>query len=106
MRAALLNENGNIMEKVRERVDKSSSTAIGLQMIKLVRFLCQKQRSVVETVKGIGIASAGPLIQEKGILTKPTNLPFDHVSLTKPITEELNISACLLNDCVAQLLVR
>jgi glucokinase len=32
---------------------------------------------------------------------KPTNLPFDFVSLVKPLEEEFNLPVILLNDCVA-----
>jgi glucokinase len=38
-------------------------------------------------------------MQEKGVLIKPTNLPFDLVPLTKPVSEKLGVPSCLINDC-------
>ena len=98
-RVVLSDEKGNFIEKISERVDKSSSEAISKQIVRLTRFLCKKHSLDVRALRGVGIASAGPLIQEEGVLIKPTNLPFDYVPLTKPIAEELAIPACLINDC-------
>lgn len=98
-RVVLSDEKSNFIEKIDERVDKSSSEAISKQISRLTRFLCKKHSFDVSALRGLGIASAGPLIQKEGVLINPTNLPFDHVSLTKPITEELGVPACLINDC-------
>jgi glucokinase len=35
----------------------------------------------------------------EGVLVHPPNLPFDRVPLTKPVTEELGLPSCLINDC-------
>lgn len=99
VRVVLSDEKGNFKEKINEKVDKSSSKAISQQIIRIARFLCKKHNLDVTALRGIGIASAGPLNQEKGILVNPTNLPFEHVSLTKPIKKELGIPTCLINDC-------
>lgn len=99
VRVVLSDEEGNFAEKVDEKVAKSSSKAISGQIIRLTSFLCDKHGLDVATVRGVGIASAGPLIQEEGVLIKPPNLPFDHVPLVKPITEKLGVPACLINDC-------
>jgi glucokinase len=99
VRVVLSDPKGNFAEKVNEKVDTSSSKAISDQIIRLTSFLCDKHGLDVVTIRGVGIASAGPLIQEEGVLVKPPNLPFDYVPLTKPITEKLGVPACLINDC-------
>ena len=99
VRVVLSDGRGSFVEKAIEKVDKSSSEAISSQIVRLTRFLCEKHGFAVNTIQGVGIASAGPLIQEKGVLIRPTNLPFELVPLTKPITEELGVPSCLINDC-------
>lgn len=99
VRVVLSDGKGNFVEKANEKVDKSSSEAISSQIVRLTRFLCEKHGFAVNAIRGVGIVSAGPLMQEKGVLIKPTNLPFDLVPLTKPITEELGVPSCLINDC-------
>lgn len=99
VRVVLSDRKGNFMERTNARVDTSSADAISRQIVKLTRFLCHKRGLKVATLAGVGIASAGPLIQEEGVLINPTNLPFEQVSLTKPISEELGVAAYLINDC-------
>lgn len=100
VRVVLSDEKGNFKEKITEKVDISSSRAISKQIIRIARFLCNKHGFGETTLRGMAIASAGPLNQKKGALIKPTNLPFEYVSLTKPIEEELVVPVCLINDCV------
>ncbi len=90
VRVVLSDGKGNFMERANARVDTSSPDAISRQIVKLARFLCHKRGLDVATLAGVGIASAGPLIQEEGVLINPTNMPFEQVSLTKPICEELS----------------
>ena len=99
MRVVLSDRKGNFLERANATVDTSSPDAISRQIVKLSRLLCRKHGLDVATLAGVGIASAGPLIQEEGVLINPTNLPFEQVSLTKPIREELGIAAYLINDC-------
>jgi glucokinase len=104
VRVVLSDEKGNFMEKRSEEVDKRSARAVTDQIVRLARFLCAKHGFAVNSVKGVGIVSAGPLIQEEGVLFKPPNIPFDRVPVTKPITEKLDIPACLINDCAGAVL--
>ena len=99
VRVVLSDGKGNFLERANARIDTSSSDAISRQIVKLVRFLCHKQGLKVAALTGVGIASAGPLIQEKGVLINPTNMPFEQVSLTKPISKDLGVAAYLINDC-------
>lgn len=99
VRVVLADEAGNFVARAQERVDIASSEAISKQMVRLVRFLCSKRGFDAKTLAGVGIASAGPLVQEDGVLINPPNLPFPCILLTKPITEELGVPSCLINDC-------
>ena len=104
VRVALSDEKGKIMEKMQEKVDVSSEKAISNQIVKIVRTLCNKSGVDVASLEGIGIASAGPLDIKEGALINPTNLPFDYVPLTGPISEQLSVPAFLTNDCTAAVL--
>jgi glucokinase len=98
VRVVLSDEEGHFVAKISEKVDKSSAAAIGHQMIRLARFLCNKHGFDIKSVNGAGIAATGPLIQKEGALIHPTAMPFDYVPLTKPVSEELGIPSCLIND--------
>lgn len=99
LRVVLSDEKGNFVDRIREKVDKSSAEAISEQVVRIIRFLCKRYGFQIKILRGVGIAATGPLIQDEGVLTKPTNIPFDLVPLTKPVSEELGIPACLINDC-------
>lgn len=99
VRVVLSDEDGSFLGKTVQEVNKRSARAISRQIVKLARFLCETHKIDINTVKGMGIASAGPLSQEKGELVHPPNLPFNRVPLTKPITEELDLPSFLINDC-------
>jgi len=104
VRLALSNEDGSLIGKVQERVDKNSEEAIVKQIISIIRSLCRENEIDLEALEGVGIASAGPLDLKNGALINPTNLPFEYVPLTEPISEELGVPAYLVNDCTAAVL--
>jgi glucokinase len=99
LRVVLSDETGKFVDRIGEKVDKSSAEAISKQIVRIVLFLCKRHGFQTKILRGVGIAATGPLIQAEGVLTKPTNIPFDLVPLTKPVAEELDIPACLINDC-------
>jgi glucokinase len=101
VRVVLSDLQGHFVQKVNEKVDKTRSEAVSAQLVRLVRFLCKKHGVDVQALKGVGIASAGPLDMKRGILVKPPNLPFDSVKLTEPLKEAFGVPTCLVNDCVA-----
>ena len=103
-RVALFNTCSCQMEKVKEKVDTQNATAISDQILRMTRLLCKKMRIRTSSLRGLGIASAGPLDIEEGALVKPPNLPFKQVSLVKPIKDKLHIPVFLLNDCTAAVL--
>jgi glucokinase len=103
-RVALSDERGNFVEKMNEEVDRSSASAISKQIIRLARSLCKKHGVNVKNLRGVGIASAGPINQEKGVLLEPPNLQFNRIPLTKPISEQLGIPAYLIGDCAGAVL--
>ncbi|MFB0500714.1 MAG: ROK family protein [Candidatus Hadarchaeaceae archaeon] len=104
VKAALSDDEGNFIAKLKERIDKDSAKAISNQIIRIARSLCSESGANSTDLKSIGIASTGPLDLRKGGLINPTNLPFKFVPLTKPISRELKIPALLVNDCIAGVL--
>jgi glucokinase len=104
VRLALSNEDGSLIGRVQEKVDKSSEEAIVKQIISVTRSLCRESEIDLADLEGVGIASAGPLSLKEGALINPTNLPFEYVPLTEPISEELGVPAYLVNDCTAAVL--
>jgi glucokinase len=101
VRVVLSDRQGRFVQKVNEKVDKTRSEAVSAQLVRLVHFVCKKHGVDVQALRGVGIASAGPLDMERGILVKPPNLPFDSVMLTRPLREALGVPVCLVNDCAA-----
>ena len=104
VRIVLSNVKGEFLARKQERIDVTDKEAISRQIVRLARELCQSEGIAIDDLKGLGIASAGPLDPEKGILINPTNIPFDRVPLTRPISDELGLSSMLVNDCVAGVL--
>ncbi|MHA1833323.1 MAG: ROK family protein [Candidatus Baldrarchaeia archaeon] len=104
VRVALSDEKGVFLERMREKVDKSSEKAISNQIVKLVRLICSKRGVESTCLEGVGVASTGPLSLKEGALINPTNLPFKYVSITEPVSSELGTSVYLVNDCTAAVL--
>jgi glucokinase len=100
-RVVLSDFQGHFVEKATEKVSKTCSDAISMQLIRLIRFLCKKHGIDNHALKGVGIASAGPLDMKRGILVNPPNMPFGSVKLTEPLGEALGVPTCLVNDCAA-----
>jgi glucokinase len=101
VRVALGRRNGTIEKKIIEKTEKGRGPeGVSEQIARMIRSALGGEISLRE-IEGIGIGSAGPLDIKRGGLMKPTNLPFDFVSLVKPLEEEFNLPVILLNDCVA-----
>ena len=93
--------DGDIKNRTKEKIDTASEQSISGQIISMTKELCRDISLDRERLKGVGIASAGPLDADKGILVNPTNIPFERVPLFEPIEEELGLKAKLLNDGAA-----
>jgi glucokinase len=104
VRVALSDEMGRLVEKSRERIDKSSETAISNQIARLAESTLHKKGIRPKHLEGVGIASAGPLDLKEGRIVRPPNLPFEQVPITKPVTNKLNVPIYLINDCAAAVL--
>lgn len=104
LRVALFNEKGRLTEKIQKKVATGGKNAIAIQIVTLTHLLCKRNHIESESLRGVGIASTGPLNIEKGELIEPVNLPFDSVPLKEPITKELGIPVYLVNDCTGAVL--
>ena len=79
VRIALGDEEGRILARLSEETEKTKGPeGISSQMIKMIRSIMDRLTSARE-IQGIGIGSAGPLDLKKGVLMKPTNIPYDFV---------------------------
>ena len=101
VRTALISQEGTLLGKVKEKVDITNNLAIGRQIARMSREIMKQQTFDFKSIKGVGIASTGPLDVKTGALIKPTNLPFGFVPLTSVVEEELGVKALLVNDCTA-----
>jgi glucokinase len=100
-RAALGDEKGNIVDKLAEKVDKTSGqTGISRQISAMITALLEKNAAV--KVEGIGIGSLGPLDLKRGIIIEAANLPdLQNVPLVEPVEKQFGVPVRLLNDCSA-----
>ena len=90
VRTVLGDNKGNILRRVSEKTDVTSDNeGISKQIIRMIRSI-QPEDSLMDSIKGIGVGSAGPLDLEKGGLMKPTNMPYDFVPLAEPLKKEFN----------------
>ena len=104
VRVGFFNPDARTFSKEKERIDTSSNVAIAEQVARMIRNLSKKSNAPLASIEGVGIASAGPLDSNKGILIKPTNLPFEKVPLVEPIRHKLDVPVILVNDCTAGVL--
>jgi len=104
VRVGFMNLDEKTFLKKKERIDTSSNVAIAKQVVSMIRNLGQKFNASLASMEGVGIASAGPLDAKRGILIKPTNLPFEQVPLVEPVREEFRVPVILVNDCSAGVL--
>lgn len=104
LRGVMANEAGEFLFREKEKINTKGEKSISKQIIELTKQFCKKASVEVDELKGIGIASTGPMRREKGILIHPTNIPFDAVPLKKPIEKKIDIPVSLINDCIAGVL--
>jgi glucokinase len=104
IRVALSDEKGRFLSRIEEKIDLKNEKAISGQIIRVSHYICKNSGIALGKIEKIGISSAGPLDLRKGLLIKPTNLPFPIVPLTEPVSGELGIPTFLLNDCAAGVL--
>jgi len=99
-RVAVGDDNGRIVEKVMERVDKTrGETGISHQIVALITVLLER---VPGPIEGIGIGSLGPLDVRRGIILEAANFPgFQNVPLVEPVETRFGVPVRLVNDCSA-----
>lgn len=93
LRVALV-ENGRVKEYIKSPTPGNRE--------ELLRVMCESiSKLFSKDIKGIGIASAGPL--EKGVILNPPNLPFKNFNLKKYLEKKFKKRVEIANDadCVA-----
>ncbi len=104
LRIAISDSSGNFLDLREKKIETSNKYSISNQIVNEARSLCEKTDVKVEDLKGVGIASTGPMDMDEGVLIRPTNIPFERVPLIQPIKKELDTPTYLLNDCTAGVL--
>lgn len=114
--SALLNQNGEIIDFIKVPVEMTkdgSALKTQKRVISLMADICHdfKKRYPKETsdklFKGVGLASAGPLDTEKGLLINPINFPgWKKVSIRDDLAKELakqkvKTKVAFQNDAIA-----
>ncbi|MBM3292051.1 ROK family protein [Candidatus Bathyarchaeota archaeon] len=97
LRVAIGSKSG-LKKKISEKTDRQNGPeGIPRQIIRMVKKLTDHPTS-------IGIGSIGPLDIKSGKIVNTPNLPFNEISLTKPISEGFKTEVLLANDCSAAVL--
>lgn len=95
VRAALVNEDGQILSQIIE------STEVEKGPNYIINKICRMIRSLdgFEKAKAIGVGAPGPLDPYKGIILSPVNLPdWDEIHLSDILTNEFGIPTFVDND--------
>ena len=107
VRVALVSSQGKIFGKLKEPTTKTGANAMAItqQIFRLIReALARADKSIAKNIRGIGIASCGPLNYKKGGPEHAPNLGFSFVPLVRPLEKEFSLPVKLLNDCNAAVL--
>lgn len=93
LRAALV-RNNKIIKEIKNKTPKTKNEILD-KIYSLIQELMNKN------IKGIGVASPGPL--EKGVLKNPPNIPFKNFDLRRTIQNKFKVKTVVENDatCVA-----
>jgi glucokinase len=106
IRVGLFNAKGELLEQALEPTQsEDGKDAVIERIAKLADRFTEKHPEI----KAIGLAAAGPLHPEKGVLLNPTNLLTDgktwgEVPITKLLSEKTNLPVFLENDAAAAVL--
>jgi len=98
---AALYDGRRFIEKLEEKTKCNSPESLHSQLIDICALLCKRSAIKTNEIKGVSIASKGPIDIKKGELANPTDFPFKRAPLVKPIEKELNVPVYLTNDCTA-----
>ena len=103
---AVVDANGNILKETRTKTDLSKGPH---SLIQALTALAKEFITEYPNVSSVGIASAGPLDPNRGVLLNPTNLKtkgklWGKIQITAPLQSSLGLPVRLENDAAAALL--
>lgn len=100
LRGAIISQKGKIIKYLKIRTPKKGKTGevITKALINLADSLLKDFPK--RKIKGIGIASIGPLTQKGEILQSP-NLKFKKVAVKEPLKKRFSLPVIIHNDCAA-----
>lgn len=101
LRIVTSDRDGNFLAKKVEKTRKETAERISDQIVEIILKQSEEIGVDADDLRGIGIASTGPMNLKDGELVKPTNLPFERVPLREPISKSLGTPVELVNDSTA-----
>ena len=90
-------------EKILEKISEPTPKFPDEILQKLKEMIDSLIRKYEVKLKGIGIASIGPMDIKRGIIFPP-NLPFKKLKLVEPLREFFNVPVTIIGDCGAAVL--
>ncbi|MBS3812980.1 ROK family protein [Candidatus Bipolaricaulota bacterium] len=98
LRVGLSDVSGNILRKEKREIRTNHSYEVSEQIIEIVDYLFEETGLEIADLRGIGVASAGPMNVNKGELVNPTNIPLEVVPLSEPLGQRFGVDVELIND--------
>lgn len=103
VRTALVSASGSILAKVSEPTVKQGRNG-GIVSEQIIRMIRGIRTAHPAKIKGIGIASIGPLDYRRGGPVRSPNVPFVFIPLVSPLRRAFRVPVSLMNDCNAAVL--
>lgn len=107
IRVALCTEDLNEANMIVKSIEtpKDTEYSIANSLITMITEILYDHKVKVEQLVGMGLASAGPLDMEKGVIFNNANLGFKVIHLKAPLQEKFpGIPIFMINDCNASVL--
>ncbi|MBI4009620.1 MAG: ROK family protein [Candidatus Aenigmarchaeota archaeon] len=94
VRVCLGDENGNVKDKLSEKLDVEDKNSVTKQIVRMIN-------SLKSDFSAIGIGSIGLLDLKKGELSNPVHIPFKNIPIVKQLKGVFDVPTYLVNDCDA-----
>ena len=89
----------DIYKTLSKRTNKDHGpSGVSSQIIRMIKSL------EADNIYGIGVGSIGPLDLHNGRILNTPNLPFNEISVVKPLMSEFDVPVRMLNDCTVAVL--
>jgi glucokinase len=97
--SAVLDSKHNVLTRNKRKTEaQEGAEAVFQRIVDCIEASVRKAGVSLSTMKGIGVASPGPLNSEKGVILDTPNLGFCNFPLAKRLAKELGVPVRLEND--------